>query len=467
MKTKRPVNHRIVGVSVSIMLLTGCTSLSTMQDNLPWKAGSSNGASAITSANAATPVINVNRPAISAEWWQRFNDPQMTSLIQIALQAHPNIRSAQASLQSARAKNRIAGASLLPTVNSSASASRNNSGDSYSLGIGASWEADIFGANGMERDATGYEMQSAQANLEDVKAALAAEVATTYVLLRSGQASLAISQQGLSKQEETFKLVSLKQQAGLATGLAVDQASLSLGQTKAKIPAQQNSINQSQAALVALTGLSAEEITKRVSGTGSIPSVSFSLLNNIPADMIRQRPDIRMAEYGVLASSLRVSISQTALYPSLSLSGSLGLSSLSLSDLIDPAEIAKSLIASITAPLFNGGKLRQQVVIQQSSEQVALANYDKAIRSAINDIADALSDLQSLRQQEPILVNNLQLARSNEKLSQLSYEAGEDDFTSVLTAQSTTLSAEQSLSAAKAEFAQAVIRVYKAIGGAW
>ncbi len=240
-----------------------------------------------------------------------------------------------------------------------------------------------------------------------------------------------------------------------------------MGQTKAKIPAQQNSINQSQAALVALTGLSAEEITKRVSGNGSIPSVSFSLLNNIPADMIRQRPDIRMAEYGVLASSLRVSISQTALYPSLSLSGSLGLSSLSLSDLIDPAEIAKSLIASITAPLFNGGKLRQQVVIQQASEQVALANYDKAIRSAINDIADALSDLQSLRQQEPILVNNLQLARSNETLSQMSYEAGEEDFTSVLTAQSTTLSAEQSLSAAKAEFAQAVIRVYKAIGGAW
>ena len=454
--------RRIVGVSVSLLLLTGCSSLSTMQGNF---ASASRGGAAAN--NVQSPTINVNRPVITAQWWQRFNDPLMTQLIQKALEAHPDIRSAQASLLSARAKNRVAGASLLPTLSGSGSASRSDSSSSFKLGLGASWEADIFGANRLERDATGYELQSAQANLEDVKAALAAEVASAYVLLRSGQASLAISQEGMKEQQESVDLITLKQQAGLATSLSVDQARLSLGQTQAKIPTQQSSINQSQAALVTLTGLSADEMAQRISKVEEIPGLSFAQLANIPADMIRQRPDIRMAEYAVVASNLRVGISQAALYPSLSLSGSLGLSSASLSDLLDPAEIAKSLIASLTAPLFNGGKLRQQVVIKQASEQIALASYDKAIRQAVNDIADALSDLQSLRQQEPILVKNIQLARSNEQLSQMSYEAGEDDFTTVLSAQSTTLSAQQSLLAARADFAQAVISLYKAIGGAW
>lgn len=457
---------RVASLSISIMILSGCSALPTGQTTLPWVQASSNGASS-NAAQSNQTAINVNRPVISAQWWQRFNDPTMTQLIQTALQAHPDIRSAQASLKSARAQRRIAGASLLPTLSGSGSAGRSGSGASYSLGLGASWEADIFGANRQERDATQYELQSAEANVEDVKAALAAEVATTYVLLRSAQASLVNSQKGVARQQETLKLVSMQQEAGLATGLSVDQAKLSLGQTQAKIPSQQNSVNQSKAALVTLTGLGAQTLAGRVTNAGNIPSMSFDQLNNIPADMIRQRPDIRMAEYSVLASNLRLSASQADLYPSFKLSGSLGLSSLSLADLIDPTEIARSLIASFTAPLFDGGKLRQQVVISQASQERALAAYDKAVSQAIEEIADALSELQSLRQQEPILVNNLKLARSNESLNQMSYEAGEEDFTSVLSAQSTTLSAEQSLITAQADFAQAVISLYKAVGGAW
>jgi NodT family efflux transporter outer membrane factor (OMF) lipoprotein len=391
----------------------------------------------------------------------------MTSLIQEALQANPDITTAQASLRAARAQRIIAGASLLPSLSSGASARRSGGNDSYGANIDASWEADIFGGNHLADKAAAADLQATQASLEDVKASLAAEVASAYVNLRLAQARLDSSNQSLASRSETVRLTKLKQQAGLASGLDVEQADLSFGQTQAQIPALENTVTQSQYALATLTGKAPGALLNRLDAVEPIPVIGNQLADNIPANALRQRPDIRAAEYKVTAASLRVGEAKANLYPSFNLGGSLSLSSLSLTDLLDTSSIARSLLASISAPLFDGGKLKQQVIAKDAAREQAVASYQKTILGALQDVANSFSTLQSLRQSQPMLANNLTLARNAEKLAQLSYDAGTADFQSVLDAQRNVLSAQDSLLAAQAQNTQTIISLYKAVGGAW
>jgi NodT family efflux transporter outer membrane factor (OMF) lipoprotein len=419
------------------------------------------------SSKTATTLQQATRTPVRANWWQAFGDPLMTSLIQEALQANPDITTAQASLRAARAQRIIAGASLLPSLSSGASARRSGGNDSYGANIDASWEADIFGGNHLADKAAAADLQATQASLEDVKASLAAEVASAYVNLRLAQARLDSSNQSLASRSETVRLTKLKQQAGLASGLDVEQADLSFGQTQAQIPALENTVTQSQYALATLTGKAPGALLNRLDAVEPIPVIGNQLADNIPANALRQRPDIRAAEYKVTAASLRVGEAKANLYPSFNLGGSLSLSSLSLTDLLDTSSIARSLLASISAPLFDGGKLKQQVIAKDAAREQAVASYQKTILGALQDVANSFSTLQSLRQSQPMLANNLTLARNAEKLAQLSYDAGTADFQSVLDAQRNVLSAQDSLLAAQAQNTQTIISLYKAVGGAW
>ncbi|UJS22624.1 efflux transporter outer membrane subunit [Thiothrix winogradskyi] len=442
-------------VAVSLSLFA-CTPASNVRDV----------AAASTTATHQSAASNPRKP-VQAAWWQTFNDPLMTALIQEALQASPDIKTAQASLRAARAQRAIAGASLLPSLSSGASARRSGGNDSYGANLDASWEADIFGGNRLADKAAAVDLQATQASLEDVKASLAAEVASSYVNLRLAQARLAVSRQSLASRDETVRLIGLKQQAGLASGLEADQANLSLGQTQAQIPALANSVTQSQHALAILTGKEPGALNTRLAAAKPIPTAGGQLLNNIPANAIRQRPDIRAAEYKITAAGLRVGEAKANLYPSFNLGGSLSLSSLSLADLLDTGSIARSLAASISAPLFDGGRLKQQVEAKDAAREQAVASYQKAVLGALQDVANSFSTLQSLRERQPLLAQNVALARSAEHLAQLSYDAGTADFQNVLDAQRSVLSAQESQLSAQAENTQAMISLYKAIGGAW
>lgn len=442
--------------AVVCLTLAACAPASPVRDNTT--------ASAITVAQGGKET---GRTPIQANWWQRFHDPLMTALIQEALQASPDIKTAQASLRSARAQRAIAGASLLPSLNAGSSARRSGGNDSYGASLDASWEADIFGGNRLAASAADTDVLAAQASLEDVKASLAAEVANSYVNLRLAQARLAVSRQSLASRQETVRLVALKQQAGLASGLEADQASLSLGQSQAQIPALESAITQNQHALAILTGKEPQALQARLAAVKPIPVVAAQSASTVPANAIRQRPDIRAAEYKVQAASLRVGEAKANLYPSFNLGGSLSASGVTVSDLFDPATVARSLLASISAPLFDGGRLKQQVESRDASREQAVASYQKALLTALKDVANAFVSLQANRQQQPVLANNVELARSAEHLAKLSYEAGTTDFQNVLDAQRSVLSVQENLLAAQADNTQAVISLYKAVGGAW
>lgn len=439
------------------MALAACSPSASMRDT----------AVQDTSTRIQADKAVASRAPIQAAWWQRFNDPVMTALIQEALQANPDIKTAEASLRSARAQRIIAGASLLPSVSAGGSARRSSGNDSYGASIDASWEADIFGSNRLASSASAVDVQAAEASLEDVKASLAAEVASNYVNLRLAQARLGVARQSLASRTETVRLVSLKQQAGLASGLEADQANLSLGQSQAQIPSLENSITQSQHALATLTGKGPEALKTRLAAAKAIPVAAAQLANNVPANALRQRPDIRAAEYKITAAALRVGEAKANLYPSFNLGGSLSASSLRFTDLLDPTTVARSLLASISAPLFDGGRLKQQVESRDAAREQAVASYQKVVLNALKDVANAFSSLQANREQQPILLKNVELARSAERLALLSYETGTTDFQNVLDAQRSTLSAQESLLASQADNTQAMISLYKAVGGAW
>jgi NodT family efflux transporter outer membrane factor (OMF) lipoprotein len=402
-----------------------------------------------------------------AAWWQKFNDPLLSALIRESLQASPDIASAQANLRAARAQRMIAGASLLPSLSGSTSAQRNNGNDSYSASVDASWETGLLGGNRLASAAAAADLQASQASLDDIRVSLAAEVASSYVNLRLAQARLAIARQSLVSRTETVYLTSLKQQAGLTGMLEVTQANLSLGQVQAQIPALESSLAQSRHALAILTGKPPQALDARLAARKPIPQARAALTGNIPANALRQRPDLRAAEHRIVAAGLRLREANARRYPEFRLGGSLSVNDRSLAGLLEPSSIARSLLASVSAPLFDGGRLRQQVEIQRSAREQALANYRKTLLLALNDVANAVSSLNSVRQQQPLLLRNVELARSAEHLAKLSYEAGTVDFQNVLDAQRSLLGAQESLLLAQADNTLAVISLYKAIGGTW
>lgn len=408
------------------------------------------------------------RPVIQTAWWQRFNDPLMTTLIQEAWQANPTLQTAQASVQAARAQGVIAGASLLPTVSASGSLRDTNSARlSGSLSVDASWELDLWGGNRLASVAAQHDFQAAQANYQDVKATLAAEVASAYVNLRLAQARAGLARKTHQSRQETLKLAEMRLKAGLDSGLTTEQARLSYGQNQAQLPELDSAVQRSQYALSVLTGKTPSALVERLSTPKPIPSVRGVLQTTIPANAMRQRPDIRAAEYQIAAASARVGEAKTNLYPSFNLAGSLTNSGFNLGDLLDPTTIAKNLLASISAPLFNGGKLKQQVIVKDAAYDQAVANYQKTILSALQDVANGFATLQALQKQQPILQQNLTTGRSTERLATMSYQAGLSDFQNVLEAQRSVLSTQEALLSAQAETSLALISLYKAVGGAW
>lgn len=423
---------------------------------------------AVQTANKQLTTATTHRAPIQAAWWQKFNDPLMTALIQEAWQANPDLASAQASVKAARAQGVIAGASLFPSLSSSGSArTANGSGTSLSAGMDASWELDFFGANRLANSAAQSDVKAAEASYEDVKASLAAEVASAYVNLRLAQARLGVAQQNSKSRKETVNLTNLRQQAGLTSGLEVEQSKLSLGQTQAQIPALEGAVSRSKYALAVLTGKTPEALDQRLKVAKPIPNATGRLSAEIPANALRQRPDIRAAEYRVAAAGARVGEAKANLNPSFNLGGSLSLSGKNLGDLLDINSLARSLLASISAPLFDGGRLKQQVVVRDAAYEQTVAAYQKTVLSALQDVANNFATLAALQKQQPILAQNLQLARSAENLARLSYNAGTADFQNVLDAQRSVLSAQESLLSAQADYSLALISLYKAVGGSW
>lgn len=408
-----------------------------------------------------------------AQWWQRFGDPQLTELVGQALQAHTSVRSAQAALQQARAQAQVQQAGLLPSVNASGSAQRSRSagstGNSFQLGFDAAWEPDVFGRLHAGADASEADARAAQAGLAQVQVSLAAEVAVHYITLRGLQERLSIAQRNLASQRETLQMTDWRVQAGLTTSLVSEQARAAAEQTAAQIPQLQANLAQSRHALAVLTGRAPGALDTLLASPRPVPRAPDDLVLAIPAETLRQRPDVRQAEERIAAALARVAQADAdaARYPSFRISGSLGLRALTLGALGDGASVVHSLLGGISVPLFDGGAARAQVRVQEAALEQARVNYEATVLTALQDVEDALVALGGERERLARLQAAADAAGNAALLAQNRYESGLIDFQAVLDTQRTLLSTQDSVAISIANAGADHVRLYKALGGGW
>jgi NodT family efflux transporter outer membrane factor (OMF) lipoprotein len=360
---------------------------------------------------------------------------------------------------------------LFPSLTASASGSRSESRDvtrdAYSAGFDASWELDVFGGVRRSVEAAEADLDRAGANLGDTQVSLAAEVALNYVELRALQARLGIARANLASQSETLQLTEWRAEAGLVSGQDVEQARTNREQTRAQIPNLETSSAEAEHRLDLLLGKAPGTLHARLVPAGELPDVPTGIAVGIPADVLRRRPDVRAAERQLAAETARVGVAEAARYPSFRLSGSIGIEALSFGDLTNDADSSSSLLGGITAPIFDAGRLRNQVQAQDAVREQALVAYEQAVLTALQEVENALVALAGNRERVEALTNATRSARNAAELARQRYGAGLVDFQSVLDTERSVLSVEDSLASTRADGVLSLIRLYKALGGGW
>jgi len=424
----------------------------------------------------ARPVARAETPGDLSQWWQRLNDPLLSGLIDEALQASPDLRTAQARLREARARRTVAAAGQYPNVTASGGASRSQSSEEvgsgetrnfFSAGFDASWELDVFGGVRRSVEAAEADLASSLASLEDTRVSLASEVALNYVEVRTRQILLGIARDNLASQSETLQLTEWRAQAGLVSSQDVEQARSNREQTRAQIPLLETSLAEAEHALDILLGKTPGTLHARLAAPGALPVLPDQIAVGIPADTLRQRPDVRAAERRLAAETARVGVAEAARYPSFNLSGSIGLEALTFGALGSSDAVASSLFAGIAGPLFDAGRLRAQVEIQDAVREQAQVAYEQTVLVALLDVENALVALVRNRERVEALASAVESVRNAAQLERQRYSAGLIDFQSVLDSERSVLLLEESLASARANGVQALIRLYKALGGGW
>lgn len=433
-----------------------------------------------------------NAPTIAAEqdmvdlarWWESFEDPVLTDLVNRAFAQNLDISAAAARLRQARATLRGAQGQALPSSGVSTSVSRSigasgrtiidpttgqtvsSGGDTtiYRGGFDVAWEADLFGGIRRNIQAARASMESSEADLRFTQASIASEVGLNYVQARLAQIRLRIARENLSAQDETLELVGWRRQAGLVSSLDYEQARQLRSQTAASIPTIESDYNTAVNRIAVLLGEAPGTITPLIDPPASIP-VAPGVDAPIPAQVIERRPDVAAAERSLAAESARIGVQTAQLYPALRLSGAFSGSSTSIGNVISDG--IGNLVAGITAPIFEGGQIRAAIRGQRAATDAAYDAYRQTVLVALEEVENALKGRDVAERREADLSVSYEAANSAASLARLQYRSGLIDFQSLLDTQRTLLSSQDSSANARATRATATIQLYKALGGGW
>jgi NodT family efflux transporter outer membrane factor (OMF) lipoprotein len=340
-----------------------------------------------------------------------------------------------------------------------------NSGTYYG-GSDLSWDPDFSGAKRSTLRAAEADYRATEADLHSAQVSLAAEVALNYVQLRAYQTRLEIAKQNEASQSETLQISEWRQQAGLVSSVDVEQARANRDQTRAQIPTLEANISGTQHTLELLAGVEPGALADELAGGKGIPSSPDEIAIGIPADALRQRPDVRAAENRIVAETARVSQQRAARYPSLKLTGSIGLQALT-GVLTGGTSALSSLVSSLSQTLFDGGRTRQNIEIQSAVQQQAIVKYESTVLTALKEVENALMAFSKSRERLASLTTAAEAARNAATLAQNRYTAGLVDFQTVLDTERTLLNLEDSVATTQADRTTAVIQLYQALGGGW
>jgi NodT family efflux transporter outer membrane factor (OMF) lipoprotein len=431
---------------------------------------------------------SLNTAALSADWWSLFDDPVLDSLIESAYRQNLSLQIAGLRIFEARAQLGVAIGQQYPQnqqlngnltrVELSENAPNFFPGlmdDRYTqagIGLDASWELDFWGRYRRGVESAGAGLGASIAEYDNALVSLTAEVARTYVVLRTLEERLVIARSNTVTQTRGYKLAQARFDNGAVSELDPAQALSLLKSTESTLPQLESRIRQARYALSILLGLPPGDLQAILQGGGLIPQPPAALDVGVPADLLRRRPDIRRAELQAAAQSALIGVARTDLYPRFSLVGSIGVlgsdsNSTELNDLFSADSLTYNFGPSVSWNILNYGRVQNQVRVQDARLEAALVNYQNKVLEAAREVEDGLSSYVGGRAQSEYLAESVQAAQRAVDLALLQYREGAVDFQRVLDTQKNLLQVQDAYTSVRGEVVGALISVYKALGGGW
>ncbi|MGC4028942.1 MAG: efflux transporter outer membrane subunit [Steroidobacteraceae bacterium] len=432
-------------------------------------------------AFAGQPLVDAEAGAAQARWWALFADPMLDDLVARALQSNRSLAAAEARLKEARAARREQVMGLLPTLSSSASATsqRQSLGatpggvptvrdyDLYEAGFDASWELDLFGRVRRGNQAARASQQAAQAARDDVRLSVIAEVARNYFELRGAQLQLQVSTRNAENQQRALDLVRTRQDAGRGTALDTARAEAQIQTTLAAVPPLEAAVTRAQHRIEVLVGLRPGQLAEQLSPTAPLPALPPTVALDDPATLLRRRPDLRVAERQLAATSALIGVAVADFFPRITLNGAIGLSALDAGALGDHGNDFRRFGPALSWAFLDSARVYQRVRAAGARHEQALANYEQAVLTALEDVENSLSDYGRQRRRLEHLSAAARASVLAADLATQRFEGGVDDFLTALDAYRTALLAEEELAAGQTQAATALVALYKALGGGW
>jgi len=411
-----------------------------------------------------------------ASWWQTLGDEKLAVLMERAVKGNLDLKAARARVREARALRGISGTSLYPSLDLGGTALRQRSSeftgtgtesDFFALGFDAGWELDIFGGTRRAVEAAQANLEASEEGWRDVLVSLLAEVGRNYLEVRTYKRRLVIAADSIKSQEESAALNRSRYSVGIIDELAVQQALYNLEQTRAQVPVLETGLAAARNRLAVLLGQRPGELAAELAEATPIPVTPVSVAVGVPAEALRQRPDIRQAERTLAAATARIGVATADLYPRFRLNGSIGLEALDAGDLFDSGSQAWSFGPSVTWRIFDAGAVRRSIEVQNARQEQALAAYEQSILSALEEVENALIAYAKEQQRRDSLAAAAQAAEKALAVAQDKYQAGLVDFSNVLDAQRALYGFQDALAISDGSVTAYLVRIYKALGGGW
>jgi NodT family efflux transporter outer membrane factor (OMF) lipoprotein len=404
-------------------------------------------------------------PAISADWWNRFDSAELRALVDEALTGSPDLAIAMERVRQAEAQVRVAGSSLFPGLNFSMDSRANKDSESSGASLSASYELDLWGRNAAGVSAAEAGLRATTYDRESARLTLISGVANAYFDVLSLRGRLAVARENLAIAERVLAVVEVRRRNGAVSALDVERQQAAILSQRAALPALEQQERQTLAALALLLGRVPQGFEVKATSVAAlaIPAVSPGL----PAELLTRRPDLAAAEASLVAANADLKVARTELLPSIQLTGSAGVASSTLLAFASGGTSTVALAASLLQPIFDGGRRRAGVTVAESRERELVESYRKAILAALADVENALVATARLTEREALQLEAARRSREALRLAEVRYREGAEDLLSVLDAQRTLFNAEDQVAQARLDRLQAAVALYKALGGGW
>jgi NodT family efflux transporter outer membrane factor (OMF) lipoprotein len=418
-------------------------------------------------------------------WWELFGDPDLSALAGQVEVNNQNVAVAVARYEQARALVAQQRASLFPSVNLSAGASRSGSRrattetttsgavvstgggarNNFSLGIGGSWEPDVWGRLRAGVNQASFSQQASAADLQAAKLSAQSELATDYFNLRQLDVAGDIQAQTIAGYERSLRIAQNRYNAGIVAKTDVLQAQTTLANARAEQLSLQQQRAQLEHAIAVLVGHAPANfsLAQRRVWSATVPEIPF----DVPSMLLQRRPDIAAAERRVAAANEQIGIARSGYFPSLNLSANAGLGAASIGDLFSASALTWSVGASLAQTIFNGGLTAAQVESARAGVAAAAATYRQTVLSAFQEVEDRLVAARILQQQLALREEAARAATLAEQQVLNRYEAGQVNYTEVVSAQVTAASARRAVAQAQSDREVAAVGLITALGGGW